>query len=100
LATGFPSNHNAAPELFVDAVGVLPALLVEAFTGTELQLLRQFDGKWHEVRGEPGVDGRRGFSIIVPTAAASRAVEDARVAGSTGGRCGLWASGRHKSAVL
>jgi hypothetical protein len=38
-------------------MGVLPALLVEAFTGTELQLLRQLDGKWHEVRGEPGVDG-------------------------------------------
>ena len=50
LGTRLPGNHDAAPELFVDAAGVLPALLVEAFTGTELQLLRQRDGGRHEVQ--------------------------------------------------
>lgn len=43
--------------MFVDAASVLSALLVEAFTRTELQLLRQLDGGWHEVRVEPGVGG-------------------------------------------
>ena len=36
--------------------------------------------------------GRRGFRILVPTAAASRAVEGARVAGSTRRAGGLWAT--------
>jgi len=41
VASGFACDHDAAPELLVNTAGVLPALLVEAFTGTELQLLRQ-----------------------------------------------------------
>jgi hypothetical protein len=41
VGSGFPGDHDAAPEVLVDTAGVFPALLVEAFTGAELQLLRQ-----------------------------------------------------------
>lgn len=41
VASGFAGDGDAAPELLVDTAGVVPALLVEAFTGTELQLVRQ-----------------------------------------------------------
>ena len=55
VVSGFPGDHDAFPELLVDAAGVLPTLLVEAFAGAEVHLLGQLDGGWHEVRGEPSV---------------------------------------------
>jgi hypothetical protein len=61
LATGFPSDHDASPELLVYSTGVFPALVVEAFTGTQLQLLRQLDDKWHEVQVNLVSKGQRGM---------------------------------------
>lgn len=41
---GLPGDHDALPELLVDTAGVVPALLVEAVAGTEVNLLGQLDG--------------------------------------------------------
>jgi hypothetical protein len=78
---GFPSDHDAFPKLLVDATGVFPTLLVEAFTRTELHLLGQLDGRWHEVRENLVSVGQRGVVIRISTAAASRAVQARRAAG-------------------
>jgi hypothetical protein len=56
----FARDHNAPPEVFVDAAGGSPALLVEAFAGT---VLRQLDGEEARGSSEPS-DGGRGKLLM------------------------------------
>jgi hypothetical protein len=62
LGAGLSRVHNASAQLLVDAAGAVSAGGVRAFAGTALELVRQLDGWWHQVRRTKwqggDVDGR------------------------------------------